>query len=476
MELPKAFADRMAVLLGSDFDAFLASYDKPPVRALRVNPLKMSAEDFERVADFPIERIPHIDGAYTFECEHIGSHPLHHSGAIYVQEPSAMAVVASVDIERDWDVLDVCAAPGGKSTQAGVQNTEGIVVSNEIISSRAKILLQNIERLGLKNSVVMNTDSETLGKTFEKRFDLVIVDAPCSGEGMMRKNELAISEWSEENVLACAERQTEILENVFDTVKGGGRLIYSTCTFSVEENEGVVDKFLSRHPDFHLIPVKAEISEISADGISFDGCTVADIALCRRFYPHISGGEGQFLALFERDGQSAPAPKRQERKPDGRREADGRRNTQATKAEAQKNAKKPNAQAMRDTDCVRAFLRECLGRDDFPIELRPDGAYIPAIPSLGESGVFSSGVKVGTVQKGRVIPHHRFFMAYGGDFINKIELTHIDGATEKYLSGETFTVGGVHGYAAVTYHGAVLGGVKVSDNTAKNYYPKGLRK
>ena len=454
MELPRTFADRMAVLLGSDFDAFLASYDKPPVRALRVNPLKMSAEDFERVADFPIERIPYIDGAYTFECEHIGSHPLHHSGAIYVQEPSAMAVVASVDIERNWDVLDVCAAPGGKSTQAGVQNTEGIIVSNEIISSRAKILLQNIERLGLKNSVVTNTDSGTLGRVFGKRFDLVIVDAPCSGEGMMRKNELAITEWSEENVLACAERQTEILENVYDTVKGGGRLIYSTCTFSVEENEGVVDKFLSRHPDFHLIPVKAEISEISADGISFDGCTAADIALCRRFYPHISGGEGQFLALFERDGQDVLSVKKQ----------------------ARKNTKKSNAQDLRDTECVRAFLRECLGKDDFVIEIRPDGAYIPAISDLDESGVFSSGVKIGTVQKGRVIPHHRFFMAYGGDFINKIELTLIDGATDKYLSGETFAASGVKGYAAVTYHGAVLGGVKVSDNTAKNYYPKGLRK
>ncbi len=453
MSLPKAFLDRMMILLGSDFDAFLASYDEPPVRALRVNPLKMSTEKFERVADFPIKKIPHIDGAYTFECEHIGVHPLHQSGSVYVQEPSAMAVVASLDIGRDFDILDVCAAPGGKSTHAGAQNTEGVIVSNEIISPRAKVLLQNIERLGLKNSVVTNTDSRALREAFCRCFDLTIVDAPCSGEGMMRKNDLAISEWSEENVRACAMRQREILENVYDTVRSGGRLIYSTCTFSLEENEMVVDAFLSAHPDFHLIPVKPKIAEISSDGVAFDGCSADNIVLCRRFYPHISGGEGQFLALFERDTVDMPAQK-----------------------PIKKKTGREDARIQKDIAVARQFLRECIGENSLSVEIRPDGAYVVPKADLAVSGIFSAGVKIGVVQKDRIVPHHRFFMAYGDRFINKIELTDIDGATDKYLSGETFFIEGVRGFAAVTYHGATLGGVKVSDGIAKNYYPKGLRK
>lgn len=464
MELPIEFENRMKQLLGDGYEAFRKSLDAPPVRSLRVNTLKMSAAQFEKCADFPYVRIPHIDGGYFFECEHIGSHPLHHCGAIYVQEPSAMSVIGGVDIEPDSRILDMCAAPGGKSSQTAAKLSEnGIIVSNEIVPSRTRILLQNTERLGLKNSVITSLNTAELAAFYGEYFDLTIVDAPCSGEGMMRKSNDAVSMWSQENIALCALRQSEILDNAAKTVRCGGKLVYSTCTYAPEENELQVDAFLRRHPEFELIPAVGKIADASENGIVFPGCECTTLGLCRRFYPHVSGGEGQFFAVMRKNAGE-----------EIRRTAE---RTESISAK-QKLASDKKKTASNDIDTVRSFISECFAdckkADGLRIEEYKDGFYIvPDIP-LPERGVFSPGVKIGTVQKGRVVPHHRFFSAYGDMFAKKIEIGDKPELVEKYLCGETFPCECV-GYAAVTFYGAVVGGAKCADGSAKNYYPKGLR-
>ncbi len=205
--------------------------------------------------------------------EKAGNHPYHHAGLIYVQEPAAMAPAEALDINPNWTVLDMCAAPGGKSSQLKNKlNDSSVLVANEIISSRCKILTGNVERLGLKNTVTTCMDTKKLAKTFPEMFDLIMCDAPCSGEGMMRKEEAAVTEWSVGNVQMCAQRQGEILENAVKLLKNGGYIIYSTCTFSLEENEMTVDMFLNNHPDFEIVKPTDRVIENSVDGIFFDGC------------------------------------------------------------------------------------------------------------------------------------------------------------------------------------------------------------
>ena len=453
MKLPEQFQNRMKKLLGKDFDKFIYSYNEKPTRALRVNTLKMSINEFEKNVDFWVEKIPYIYNGYLFDYDGIGNHPLHLSGCIYVQEPAAMAVAEALYIQKDDYILDVCAAPGGKSTQVGEKNTGGVIVSNEKIFSRMQVLMQNTERLGLRNSVVMSADSEDLAHRFPELFDIVMVDAPCSGEGMMRKNPLAVSEWSEENVMMCAERQFGIISNSAKAVIPGGYLAYSTCTFSLEENEMLVDRFLSENEDFELVQVQDKIIGVSSNGVRFKGCLNENIEYCRRFYPHVHNGEGQFLALMKRKGE----------KPERIRD----KSSSATK----------NKQLQTDVKIVKSFIKDCLTTDgDCDIDICPDGAYIVADRRMDGPFVFSNGVKVGVLQKGRVVPNHRFFMAYGQKFKRKIELSDRPEILEKYLCGETFEFDGDSGYAVVTYCGAPLGGVKISTGTAKNLYPKGIRK
>ena len=225
--LPAEFTSRMKNLLGDDYDKFIASFDESPVRSFRVNTKKISEKDFITINPFGGEKISYAEGAYYFDYDGIGNHPYHHAGMIYIQDPAAMSAVASVDIEPDWKILDLCAAPGGKSTQAASKLENGLLVSNEIIPSRCKILTGNIERMGIRNAITTCSDVKRLSNLFGEEFDLVIVDAPCSGEGMFRKDETAINEWSTANVNLCADRQDEILSYAKDFVCEGGYLLYS---------------------------------------------------------------------------------------------------------------------------------------------------------------------------------------------------------------------------------------------------------
>ena len=451
--LPAEFEKRMTALLGDEYELLRKELENGhPERAFRVNTNKIDVETFEKINPFSSARIPYMDTGYYFDEEKIGSHPYHHAGMIYVQDPSAMSVLNAVDIEKGSRVLDMCSAPGGKSSQLSEKiGEDGLLVSNEYVSSRCKMMVGNFERLGITNAVVTNTDTSTLASWYDEFFDLILIDAPCSGEGMFRKNSIAIDEWSEQNVEMCARRQREILDNGAKALRGGGYLIYSPCTFSLEENEMQIDAFLSRHPDFSLVPVKRELVENTSDGVCFDGAEHGNLALCRRFYPHRSKGEGQFFAVLKKDGDR-------------------------TGSVCYKDA---CTQLLRtEKDIVNAFLRDNLTKYD-DLDIRKYNENIVAVPSgfsLPPRHVFSGGVLLGSISKGIFTPHHQLFSAYGNRFARKLSLAADDKRVYDYLSGQVVPCDiDKNGYAAVTVDGVALGGCKVVDKMAKNHYPKGLR-
>lgn len=467
MELPIAFENRMKALLGAEYDAFYdALCHEDAVKGLRVNGHKVSSEVFAENAPFALESIPYVHGGFIVsEDAQAGKHPYHHAGAYYMQDPGAMATVAALPDDL-WEreglkILDLCAAPGGKTTQLAALCGEngGAVLANEYVSARSRILAGNVERMGLDNVLVTNTDSKNIAGWYPGFFDLAVVDAPCSGEGMYRKNDLAISEWSPENVAMCAVRQKEILENAAKTVKAGGYLLYSTCTYSTEENEGIIADFLASHPSFELVPCSPAVVTHTADGIDASGGRVPSLALCRRFYPHVCAGEGQFVALLQRD------------------EAD------VIDDSAVKDACVPLGKA--ELAATTGFLKETVGHSLSGLCLC--GGNIAAFPAreslkfpLPPFGMVSVGVTVGECRKGRIIPHHHFFMAYGGEFWAKCVLDPADDAVARYLAGEEISVASAEsGFATVLLKlgdtAVTLGGGKLSGGRLKNYYPKGLR-
>lgn len=290
--LPTAFTQRMQSILGGEYPAFLDCYEKPPVRGLRVNTLRIAPADFERITPWSLSPSGILPEGYVLreEASGIGAHPYHMAGVIYMQEPSAMAPVAALSITPGMRILDLCASPGGKSTAMAARLAgEGLLVSNELVPARARVLAQNIQRMGIRNAVVTNAKPDALCAALPDAFDIVLVDAPCSGEGMFRKDEEAVRAWSQAHVLACAARQKAILQSAALSIRPGGVLLYSTCTFSREENEEVVEAFLRAHPDYALIEQ-------------------------RRLYPHKVCGEGQFYAKLLRAGNArltAEAPRLQ---------------------------------------------------------------------------------------------------------------------------------------------------------------------
>lgn len=265
--LPQVFLERMQGLLGSEYEEFLVSFDHEKYQALRLNPLKLRTEsgrtDDSTVIEekiqqtFRLHPVPWADNGYYYTKEdQPGKHPWHEAGLYYIQEPSAMAPVTLLSPQPGERILDLCAAPGGKSTQiASAMEGEGLLVTNEIHPARAKILSENVERMGIRNACVLNETPEHLADIFEEYFDRILVDAPCSGEGMFRKNEVACEEWSPENVQLCADRQDGILECAARMLVPGGRLVYSTCTFAPAENEGSISRFLAMHEEFEIVSI-----------------------------------------------------------------------------------------------------------------------------------------------------------------------------------------------------------------------------
>ena len=458
MQLPTLFEERMRRLLGADFERFIQSYDTPLRRGVRANGLKTDAERLLSVFAAPLERSPFAADSFYLDAEHkAGADPLFHAGAYYMQEPSASSAVTVLAPTAGERVLDLCAAPGGKSTQiAAALGGTGLLWSNEYVKTRARILEQNIERLGVRNAVVSSVAAEQLAGKLCGFFDAVLVDAPCSGEGMFRKEPDALAHWSEENVKMCADRQRGILLAAADTVRPGGRLVYSTCTFAPEENECTVAWLLEQRPDLEPTPIAVPFGceGLSADAVSpFDAAVSFvryDPTACRRIFPY-DGGEGHFIAAFRRkedatSGMTAPYayPK-----------ADA----------AAKDAEKLYA------DC---FADEPYG---VPVTVGETVRLLPCdLPDLKGCGVLSAGVALAEIKKGRLEPCHAAFMAATADVCRRtVEFAPDDPTLRAFLHGEEIPCEGENGYTAVTVAGAVCGFGKVSGGRLKNRYPKGLR-
>ncbi len=453
--IPFAFSERMRQLLGQDAPAFFDALERPAVRALRVNPIKTTVENLSPLLPFPLSPLPFGLNAFYAPEDKVGALPCHHAGMIYMQDPGAISAVVAAAPAKGLRVLDLCAAPGGKTTQLAAAIGEGgMLVSNEYVPARCRILQGNVERLGLTNTVVTNLSTDALADFYGSFFDLVVADAPCSGEGMFRKYEVATEEWSPENVQMCAARQREILQNAAHLVAPGGRLLYSTCTFSLEENEQNVDWLLTEHPDFSLIPVAEEIRNITANGVSFEGCA-HDMTLCRRFYPHLSPGEGQFVALLQRRDDAHP---------------------QKAALRGVLPPPDPKAAALAEELLAAVLQARPKGR---LMQLRDTVWLAPDLP-IPQKGAFAPGVCIGTLQKGRIEPHHQLACALGTRFCRRVALSHGDTRVQRFLRGEELPLSPEecpdgNGYAAVLYEGAPLGLGKIVGDRLKNHYPKGLR-
>lgn len=454
MNLPQTFKEKMKTLLQDEYDAFIQSYSEEKKQGLRINLLKITHEEFLKINPFTIDKIPWaMEGYFYPNDERPGKHPYHEAGLYYIQEPSAMAVAEFVDPKTGERILDLCAAPGGKTTHlASKMNGEGLLVSNEIHPQRAKILSQNVERMGIKNAIVTNETAERLASRFPSFFDRILVDAPCSGEGMFRKDEEAREHWSPENVAICANRQDEILQHAQRMLKPGGRLVYSTCTFSPEENEGTISRFLAEYPNFEIetLEVYEGFSPGRKDWVENP---VPKLEETIRIWPHLVKGEGHYIAVLKKMDDKEEPPRLKPSKP-----------------------QKVDPQLLKE---YKKFVSETLN-------VTPTGNFITFsdqlyllpedIPSLEKLKVIRPGLHLGTFKKNRFEPSHALALALRQDEAkNAFELSANTTEIISYLKGEVLQATGSKGWHLITVDGFSLGWGKLAGNTMKNHYPKGLR-
>ena len=444
MNLPEAVVERMAAQLGDELPAFLRSYDEPYHRGLRVNPRKMPLAQAQSLlgADL-MDAVPwEPTGFYLAQESRAGALPLHEAGAWYLQEPSAMIPAAVLDPQPGERVLDLCAAPGGKTTQLGLRMAgQGTLICNEPVRDRAKILSRNVERMGLTNAVVVSEWPEKLAERWGAAFDAIQCDAPCSGEGMFRRHPETRAEWSAESPAGCAKRQGEILDHAARMLRPGGRLVYSTCTLNRVENEGVVEAFLARHPDFALRP------------FALPGLDAPEGMLT--IYPHRVKGEGHFVAQLVRGGTSGGMAWAQPELP-----AKDRKLLQNLTQELPAGH---GANWLRPVSSGEWELRR-----------------VPELPANGGVPVLRCGVHLGTVKLGRngkgksvFTPDHAWAVCCDAPDVPRITLTEEE--ARRYQHGETVAADG-QGWALACYEGVALGWGKISAGVMKNHYPKGLRR
>lgn len=464
--LPGDFVKRMQALLGNEFDSFIDSYAKENAYGLRCNLLKCDIEKFDELMPFETSKVDWaFEGRRAKKEDAPGRHPLHSAGAYYIQEPSAMSAVSVLDPKPGDFVLDLCAAPGGKSTQIAARlKGEGLLVSNEPFGARASILSENVERMGVANAIVTNEYPDRLSSVFTGFFDKILVDAPCSGEGMFKKEENAIGEWSLDNVKACATRQSLILDEAAKMLAPGGTLVYSTCTFAPAEDEEAVSSFIERHPEFSI--VESEIGKFFESGRS-DFCKevapATGIDKTMRLWPHKLDGEGHYVAKLVKQG-SLPAHK--------------------IYADDSKPSKKSQGPAIILND-IRSFMKNELHIQDrfinrftdSKVTAYGDNIYLTpgALPPLGNLKVVRPGLCVASSKKNRLEPAHSLAMALTPEDVESIcELSEADAG--RFLHGETpMCDPNLKGWVIVTHKGFSMGWAKLSAGNLKNHYPKGLR-
>lgn len=478
--LPEQFLNRMEKQLGNAYMAFLSCYDEEEYHGLRLNSLKQDVDLIKNschkyLGDVDTENtIPWDPYGYYYDNElRPGKDVLHDIGAYYIQEPSAMLPVNLLDVKAGQRVLDMCAAPGGKSTQiAGRLMGKGMLVSNEIHPSRAKILSENIERLGVQNAIVMNETPDKIGELFTDYFDRVIVDAPCSGEGMFRKNDEAGSEWSPENVAMCASRQDDILNSIASCIKMGGVMVYSTCTFAEDENEGTMRRFLLSHPDYKLLAMV-------------------------RLFPHLINGEGHFAAVLVRSEEINASkqaevetfiPGNNEELAKWVKEVNKLTESYTYEQEYMGHSSNPLLKSLKDKQIKEFtdFAKESgINLDKLPVynegkgvfHMFGDNLYLAPEGTISFKGVkvVRPGLCLGSSEKGRFKPSHSLAMAMTRDIASNYYDTDDEELILNYLKGMTFPCDG-KGWQLVAYKGISAGFGKAAGGIMKNHYPKGLRR
>ncbi len=435
MILPIDFLERMKTYLKGDFEEFLNSYEEKAVKSLRINTLKTDKETVEKMLGTKLVATPFSPVSFYYDSDiKIGKTVAHAIGAVYSQEASASSAVTLLDPKPYDKVLDMCAAPGGKSTQiAGALCGKGLLVSNEYVRNRANILLSNIERMGIKNAVVLNSRPDMIENTLPNFFDKILVDAPCSGEGMFRKDDVAVSEWSLEHVKACATRQLQIINSAAKCLKVGGEMVYSTCTFSKEENEELIEKFLSENKNFEI--VKPNVN-FGTKAFGMDGI---------RIYPK-DGGEGHFIIkLIKKSGDD-----------------------KSVKSFDYKKSHKEGEELYNSLfkDKIDNHIHQFGDR----LIILPNG-----MPNFGKLSVIRAGVELGEIKKGRIEPSHSVFMSQKPENCkNLLTLDFDSDEIHRYLKGEEIE-SDTKSFTAVATQNMVLGFGKASNGVLKNRYPKGLR-
>lgn len=426
--LPQKFLEDMKEILKDEYEDFIKSYEEPKTTGLRVNTLKISKEELLNLNLFNLTQIPWANEGFYYDetVDRPGKNPLHEAGAYYLQEPSAMSVVPKVDVQEGDKVLDMCAAPGGKSTYIlSKLNDTGLLVSNEINPIRIKALGENLERFGAKNCIITNTDSNNLRKVFTGYFDKVVIDAPCSGQGMFRKDEVAIKDWSYAKVLECQSIQREIIRDGYEMLKNGGILVYSTCTFAKEENETIINEFIEEFENAKLIEMD-------------------------RVWPHKVKGEGHFVAKIQKLEDEDCATK-------------------------ELKTKRLDKEIKDYKDFEKKFLNVNIGNK---FDLRGENLYLipEESPDTKKLKVLRYGLHLGVLKKNRFEPSHALSHYLKLEDVKNVEEFKVDdNQILDYLRGNTINTGKSRGWVLVSVEGVPIGWGKESNGVLKNHYPKGLR-
>lgn len=457
MELPAAFCDEMKRILGDEYEDYLASMEESRKYGLRVNTAKISVEEFERIAPFPLRKIPYVDNGFYYDSDiQPAKHPYYFAGLYYLQDPSAMTPASRLPVEQGDVVLDLCAAPGGKATELAAKlRGTGLLIANDISSKRAKALLKNIELFGVENSFIVTEYPKKLQEYFTGFFDKILIDAPCSREGMFRKEPAMVKAWEQNGPEFYAKLQEEILEQALPMLRPGGYLLYSTCTFSPLEDEGTVEKILAMDKEMELVSMEG-YEKFSPGKPELIGSKDENIRKCVRIFPHKLDGEGHFLALFHKKGEGAAPNYLEKRK--------------GLKGEEKRLFKE---------------FSQNLNRVFEPHRLESKNGmlyYMPEqLPQMKGLRFLRSGLFLGEMKKNRFEPSQSLAMALNkSDYKNCLDFSAEDERVIRYLKGETLTLtpeesAGQDGWQLVCVDGYSLGWGKKNRSTLKNKYHSGWR-
>lgn len=511
VSLPREFEIKMKKLLGAEYEEFLASYDRPRNFGLRVNVDKISTEEFEKKAPFHLTKIPWTENGYYYEEQDMPArHPFYYAGLYYLQEPSAMTPASRLVSQPGDRVLDLCAAPGGKATELGARlHGKGVLVANDISASRAKALLKNVEVFGIRNSFIVNEVPAKLAENFPEFFDKILVDAPCSGEGMFRKDPAVAKVWDGNKPYECAKQQKEIITRAAQMLAPGGDLLYSTCTFSPEENEQVIQFLLDSREDMEIREIKPfEGFAPGRPDVAYEGWDSeesenrkmgsADLKKCVRIWPHKMAGEGHYLALLHK---RAPEETAGEQKNDRVVSNNSETTVDEQKKQVQgvisdiKGIGKPETKAL-----TEFFADVSMEMNWKQVEVRKGQVYlVPEALGARKGLVFlRNGLYLGEIRKDRFEPSQSFAMALKKkEYMAVIDLDYSDMRVEKYLRGETLDVDDIvaknlqaaseadlskavgkrleKGWQLVCVNGYPLGWGKLVNGTLKNKYHAGWR-